>query len=65
MYRCGCEYGADCTRTTMCTVQSAIEDLEYRHECLKMMWDDEVNNIIPDTADKDIDTYICEQGSHS
>ena len=44
--------------------QDTIDKMEYRHECLKMMWDDEVNNITPDTADKDIDTYICEQELH-
>ena len=27
-YECGCERGGDCTKTTMCAVQSALEDAE-------------------------------------
>ena len=26
MKRCGCEYGGDCTRTSVCQIQSALED---------------------------------------
>lgn len=28
IHECGCERGDDCTKTTMCHVQSAIEDSE-------------------------------------
>jgi len=42
----------------------AYELMEYRHECLKMMWEAEVNTYPPDTADKDIDIFIQEQESH-
>ena len=27
-YECGCEHGGNCTRTTMCATQSAVEVLE-------------------------------------
>ena len=30
-YECGCERGGDCTKTTMCAVQSALEDLQEQH----------------------------------
>ena len=26
LYECGCEYGESCTKTTMCAIQSALED---------------------------------------
>ena len=29
-YECACEHGENCTRTTMCKVQSAVEVTEYR-----------------------------------
>ena len=42
-----------------------LDDLKYRHECLKMMYDDELGFIPPHTVDEAIDDYICEQESHS
>ncbi len=34
-YECGCERGDDCTKTTMCFVQGAIEDHEEKYNELK------------------------------
>ena len=41
-----------------------LYEIEYRHECLKQMWDAEVNNCPPDTVDKDIDVFIQGEDSH-
>ena len=32
---CGCEVGENCTKTTMCAVQSAVEDKDARIEELE------------------------------
>lgn len=29
---CGCYYGEDCTRTTVCAVHAAVEDVEEANE---------------------------------
>jgi uncharacterized coiled-coil protein SlyX len=39
-FECGCERGGDCTKTTMCQVQSAIEDSEERIAELEAVIDD-------------------------
>ena len=31
-HRCDCERGGNCTRTTMCHVQSVVDDLNGEHE---------------------------------
>jgi len=33
--RCGCEDGYDCTKTTVCAIQSAIEDKEAEIDALR------------------------------
>ena len=37
--RCGCEDGRDCTKTTMCHVQTAVEDYESEIERLHELLD--------------------------
>ena len=31
-WECGCERGGDCTKTTVCSVESALEDQAYEYE---------------------------------
>ncbi len=57
--------GNDTALQGLIELKATINEMEYRHECLKMMWEAEVNNCPPDTADKDIDIFIQEQESHS
>jgi hypothetical protein len=45
--------------------EAALAELQYRHECLKSIYDDIANCIPPHTVDMDIDDFICEQESHS
>ena len=45
--------------------RTLTSDLEYRHECLKLMYDDQVNCIPPHTVDMDIDEFIREEQAHS
>jgi hypothetical protein len=33
-FECACEHGGDCTRTTMCKLQSVSDDLENEVEAL-------------------------------
>ena len=41
-------------------------ELEYRHECLKMMYSDEMNYLDDDlSVDLAIDEFISEEQSHS
>ena len=39
--RCGCEDGYDCTKTTVCHVQTVVEDYEYEIERLQGIFDKE------------------------
>ena len=34
-FECGCERGGDCTKTSMCALQSALEDKDSEIEALK------------------------------
>lgn len=34
-FECGCERGGDCTKTTMCALQSALEDKDVEIERLR------------------------------
>ncbi len=35
MIRCGCEDGDNCTKTTVCAVENAVEDADTQSEDLK------------------------------
>lgn len=45
MYRCGCEQGGDCTKTTHCAIQSAVEDREEQIELLRKALDDAIAHL--------------------
>ncbi len=42
-----------------------VEELEYRHECLKQMWSDSMNYKNDTDADGDIDRFIQDEQLHS
>lgn len=42
-----------------------LNELTYRHECLKSMHEDEMNYIDPHSVDVAIDEFISEEQSHS
>jgi len=43
-----------------------VEDAEYRYECLKSLYEDEMNySATGDQAEQDVDDFIAEEQSHS
>ena len=34
-YECGCEFGCDCTKTTICAIQSAVEEKQEEIDALQ------------------------------